>query len=292
MVDLATEARFAHLAEVMPALAEAELGDLRTPPGAAAEAVRLACGPDGVDVLPRGPWLAQAACIDAARAAWQAAGMTVQLACPSELSARRWRALTSLQARKHGTWEAARAGPGRRVLVVDAADHLSPKALVSLLERAASSRTKVVLVLGGTVPGAGPSMAGSLDQLTNDRAGMAVALEAAALSPGLTGAANEDVSLAGIVVRGALTGADALSHTVHAWTAMATSRSAPVPPLMVAFGPAEAEALNRAARPGWLESPWPRRPPPCDRWRAIATGSGNGREPTRGPARRAALRNG
>ncbi len=68
VLDLATEARFARMAEVMPALAEAELGYLCPPARAISEAVRLACGPEGVAVLPRGPWLAQAACIDAARA--------------------------------------------------------------------------------------------------------------------------------------------------------------------------------------------------------------------------------
>ena len=172
VVDRATEARFAHMAEVMPALAMAELEDLRTPSDVVSEAVRLACGPDGVVLMPRGPWLAQAACIDAARAAWQAAGVTVQLACPSELSARRWRSLTSLQATgARGAGQVASAQVSRgRVLVVDAADHLSPASLATLLDRAASSRTKVVLVLGGTVPGYGPSVARSLDHLAEDLA--------------------------------------------------------------------------------------------------------------------------
>ncbi len=100
--------------------------------------------------------------------------MTVGLACPTELAARRWRALTSLQDVRS---DVARPSPsahgssGRRVLVVDAADHLSPRALVELLDRSASSRTKVVLVLGGTVPGNGPSVAGSLDRLAEEQAG-------------------------------------------------------------------------------------------------------------------------
>ena len=250
VVDLATEARFAHLPAVMPALADGELAALGTPAGVASYAIRLACGGEGVALLPRAPWLAQAACIDAARAAWQAAGMTVRLACPSELSARRWRALTALQTGvSAGTgYEAASGRSGQRVLVVDAADHLSPKSLVSLLDRAASSRTKVVLVLGGSVPGKGPSVARSLDRLAEQ--------QPAGPSPGpepplLQGPANGAISLPGIVVQGSLSGADAMAHTIEAW-AGAVSRGDP-PPLMVAFGPAEVEALNLAARPLWLE---------------------------------------
>jgi hypothetical protein len=254
VADLATEARFAHLAEVRPEVAASELDDLRTPSGVTSEALRLACGPDGVAVLSRGQWLTQAACIDAARAAWQAAGMAVELACPSELAARRWRALTSLQAGgPGGRYEAsARAGPGRRVLVVDAAHHLSPKTLVNLLERAVSSSTKVVLVLGGTVPGNGPSMARSLDQLVDERAGAGLVPTSAPLLTALSHAINGTISLPGIVVQGTLTGTDALSHMAQAWAATARSgRTAP--PLMVAFGPAEVEALNQAVRASWLQ---------------------------------------
>ena len=259
VLDLAADARFAHMAEVMPALAAAELEYLRPPSGAISEGVRLACGPEGVTIVPRGPWLAQAACIDAARAAWQAAGVTVGLACPSELAARRWRALTSLQdiqGNVTGHDTSARGSPGRRVLVVDAADRLSPRTLAGLLDRSASSRTKVVLVLGGTVPGDGPSVAGSLDQLAEEQVGpravLAGPLSSVSAWPAARDAsANGAVSLPGIVVRGSLTGADAMAHAVQAWAADA--RAGATPPLMVAFGPAEAQALNLAARPLWLE---------------------------------------
>ena len=259
VLDLATDARFAHMAEVMPALAAAELEYLRPPSGAISEGVRLACGPEGVAIVPRGPWLAQAACIDAARAAWQAAGVTVGLACPSELAARRWRALTSLQdvrSNVAGHDTSARRSPGRRVLVVDAADHLSPRTLVGLLDRSASSRTKVVLVLGGTVPGNGPSVAASLDQLAEEQAGtravprgLRSSVTAWPVAPDAS--VNGAVCLPGIVVRGSLTGADAMAHVVEAWAAEA--RAGPMSPLMVAFGPAEAQSLNLAARPLWLE---------------------------------------
>ncbi|MGH9104585.1 MAG: hypothetical protein ACRDZX_01870, partial [Acidimicrobiales bacterium] len=97
VLDAAAEARFAHLAEVSPLLAEAELGALGFRGEAAEAGARLACSGAGIAVVPRGPWLAQAACIDAARAIWQASGISVQLASPSDVAERRWRALTALR---------------------------------------------------------------------------------------------------------------------------------------------------------------------------------------------------
>jgi conjugative relaxase-like TrwC/TraI family protein len=272
VVALATEARFAHMAQVMPALAGSELAGLGAPAGVASEAMRLACGPDGVAILPRGPWLAQAFCIDAARAAWQSAGVTVELVCPSELSARRWRALTSLRERSGGGAGLGVATGGRRpdhVLVVDAADHLSPGNLVRLLDQAAAGRTKVILVLGGTAPGHGPSLARSLDELAGQLASAGI-VQRPLLGPASVGAAaNPAVSLPGIVVHGSLTGADAMAQVVQAWVGRAGPDQLSIGPssigpssigpgsigavpLMVAFGPAEAEALNLAARPAWL----------------------------------------
>jgi hypothetical protein len=213
----------------------------------------LACSGEGVAVLPPAPWLDQAACADVARAIWQAAGMTIEVACPSELSAHRWRALTSLEAATtaRSTASPLTARPGHRVLMVDAADHMSPAALAQLVEQASTRRTKLVLVVGGTVPGSGPSMARSLDQLTDQLAGSPLGdLAGAAHHAGTTTAA---VSLPGIVVHGSLTGAAAMTHLVAAWGAAAqTGRP---PPLMVAFGPAEAEALNAAARAARAASP-------------------------------------
>ena len=53
VVDLETEARFAHLAEVSPVIAEREIADLGTAPGVAQVAIRLACAGAGIDLLPR-----------------------------------------------------------------------------------------------------------------------------------------------------------------------------------------------------------------------------------------------
>ena len=125
-------------------------------------------------------------------------------------------------------------------LVVDAADHLSPAALAEMVAQAVAQRTKLVLVLGGTVPFAGRSLAASLDQLAGELAGP----EMEELMP--SRAARPTVSVPGIPVHGSLTGAAAMAHIVDAWAAATPAGKRP--PLMVAFGPAEAEALNATAR--------------------------------------------
>jgi len=262
VLDMASEARFAHIAQVSPALVEGELGELRVPPQVAGAALALACDGAGVATLPRAPWLAQAACVDAARAAWQAAGMTVRVTCPSELSARRWRALTSLQPaglRPAGIYGGTSGGtsggiysggtelggvPGKRVLVVDAADRLSPKTLANLLDRASSTRTKLVLVPGGTVPSLGASLARSLDQLIEDHSvvGLAQSPAGSTIAPDRAG---PEVALHGILARGALSGTGAMAHLLAGWSNALRSEPAA---MMVAFGPAEVEALNNAAR--------------------------------------------
>ncbi len=251
---MTSEARFAHLAQVSPALAEGELGELRVPPQVAGAALALACDGAGVATLPRAPWLAQAACVDAARAAWQAAGMTVRVTCPSELSARRWRALTSLQPvgpQPAGIYGGIYGGatelggaPGKRVLVVDAADRLSPKTLANLLDRASSTRTKLVLVPGGTVPSPRASLTRSLDQLIEDHS----VVDLAQFPTGSTLApdrAGPEVALRGILARGALSGTGAMAHLLAGWSNALRSEPAT---MMVAFGPPEVEALNNAAR--------------------------------------------
>jgi conjugative relaxase-like TrwC/TraI family protein len=254
VLDMASEARFARLAQVSPALAEGELGELRVPPEVAGAALALACDGAGVATLPRAPWLAQAACVDAARAAWQAAGMTVRVTCPSELSARRWRALTSLKPaglQPAGSYGGLYGGgtelggvPGKRVLVVDAADRLSPRTLANLLDRASSTRTKLVLVPGGTVPGLGASLARSLDQLIEDHSVVRLA-QSPTGSMLAQDRAGPEVALRGILARGALSGTGAMAHLLAGWSNVLRSEPAA---MMVAFGPAEVEALNDAAR--------------------------------------------
>lgn len=246
VLDLVSEARFAHLAQVSPLLAVRELEDLGTTPGVAPTALALACDGAGVAVLPKAPWLAQAACIDAARAAWQAAGMTVRVTCPTELSARRWRALTSLQpAAGYAAGADLGSHPGKRVLVVDAADRISPTSLVTLVDQASSTKTKLVLVLGGTVASSGESLARALDQLGTELAVPSLGHLPAGLVLAPDRATNPALVVRGIPVRGALSGRGAMAHLVASWSAGARAL---VPPLMVAFGPPEVEALNTAAR--------------------------------------------
>jgi hypothetical protein len=280
VVDLAVEARFAHLAAPDRALAEAELAALGISGPLSRAAVSLACSGEGVAVVPAAPWLDQAACIDAARAVWHAGGVAVEVACPSELAERRWRALTSLQ--PAGTTPGS--GPGGRrpqgqVLVVDAADHIGPVALARLLEESASQRTKLVLVVGGTVPGPGPSLARSLDQLS-EHLGQRGLVELGDGNPWAEPALRQATSstpafsLAGVAVQGSATGWGTVAHLVAQWRSTAAAGagelsrpfqpaapSAPQAnasdspadalarfPIMVAFGPSEAALLNLAAR--------------------------------------------
>jgi hypothetical protein len=129
------------------------------------------------------------------------------------------------------------------VIVVDAADRLSPTSLVSLLDNARSTQTKLVLVPGGTVPSRGASLARSLDQLVASTAVPDLAPLATRSAPG---AAGPEVAVQGIVTRGAFSGRDAMAHLVASWSVAPSADGAP--PLMVAYGPPEVEELNSSAR--------------------------------------------
>jgi len=226
--------RSAHMAAVAPAVARLELAALGFSQPTSEVALRLACCGFGVEVLPRAPWLAQAACVDAARAVWQAAGMSVAVACPTEAGERRWRALTSL--RPAGSPELSAPS----VLVVDAADRLGPAKLARLVSQCARAGTKLVLVPGGTVPPLGESMARCLDDL--------IACSPTFLVDGTepsSGAFGPEIYVPGLSARGTLTGTDALAHVVRAWSAAGGKDG---PAVMVGLGRPEAEALNAAAR--------------------------------------------
>src|SRR5579875_1614579 len=244
VTSAAIEGRQAHLAAVAPAIVRQELAALGHSGPFAASATHLACSGSAIEVLARAPWLVQAACLDAARAAWQAAGVTVAVCCPSEDAERRWRALTSLRP-ANGPF----GQPGKRVLVVDAADHLGPAKLARLVSQAGSTGTKLVLVPGGTARPLPQSMAECLDEI------LATCPTPCPLGAGLpTSATNPEVSVPGFVAHGALSGHDAIAHTVSAWLAASATGK---PALMVGLGPEEAEALNAAARAriGLLGSP-------------------------------------
>jgi hypothetical protein len=234
VINAAVEGRSAHVAAVAAAVAHEELSALGFSPPVADAAARLACSGSAIEVLPRAPWLAQAECLDAARAAWQAAGINVTVSCPSKESETRWRALTSLRPTSSAIGQA-----GRRVVVIDAADHLGPAKLARLVSQATSAVTKLVLVPGGTAPPLRESMAASLDEL------IACCPTNLACTEPSTLAINSEVSVPGLSVRGALSGHDAIAHTVTAWLAAAGAGEAA---LMVGLGWQEAQALNFVAR--------------------------------------------
>ncbi|HMK96921.1 MAG TPA: MobF family relaxase [Acidimicrobiales bacterium] len=245
--------RAGRFAQVSPAVAQAELEALGMDGPAAEAGARLACSGDGVSVLPRGPWLAQAACADAARAVLQAGGMTVRVASPTELSAARWRALTSLPPMGPGLVEAAMSGwgrPGRRALVIDAADRLSPADLSRALTGAASAGTKVVLVPGGAWPALPAPLARALEQLSQEQAALSASVpEPAGASRNRP--ARAAVEVPGLLVRGATSGREAMADLVAHWQAALGGPQGLG--AIVALGADEAGALNAAARAYWLE---------------------------------------
>ncbi len=168
--------------------------------GRAVDVVAGAAGHDRLDV--------QAALIDGARRAWQASGYQVAVAG----GGRRWEALAAVP-------DERRVAAPVQILVVDRADRLSPPQLLSVLRRAASEATKVVLVEGGTLP---------------LRPGRLSALPTLHHAPVMTAGGTAVVS----------SGRDAVAHLLGLW-----QRAAPTQrPLLVGAGPPEVALLNAAAR--------------------------------------------
>lgn len=197
---------------------------------------------DGVEVIGpgaapagRAPLVGQAAVVDGARQAWQAAGHVVAVVTGSSRAAARWEALTGLV-------PARRAPATPTVVVVDRADRLSTPELGTLLAEAAVDGAKVVLVWGGSSPARSSPRSEALGQL-------ATAL--GRLDPpwpaGPSGAVHPPVQLAGPTgtLSAALSGRDSVAHLLDAWETR--SRRGP-PPLLVAAGAAEVELLNLASR--------------------------------------------
>jgi conjugative relaxase-like TrwC/TraI family protein len=286
------EARRAHLAEVSPVVAAAVLNELGFAGEAAKVASELACSGAGISVVPRGPWLAQAACVDTARAIWQAGGYQVHVEAPGELSYRRWLALTSLRPRGApggGQRRSASQLAGCQVVVVDAADYLGPAELYRLVEVARASAAKLVLVPGGTAPPRQESSSRSMEGLAQGRLALGEPPRAGSGAPWPPGSGMcPGVAAPGLLVSGAFSGHDTMAHVVAAWLAgardwleeastAATKVAAPQGlPLMVAFGRDEVDALNLAAREAWSSligaATAPARPEAVLGWRAYRAG--------------------
>ncbi len=196
-------------------------------PGVAA----LACAGRGIEVLRApptrdGPLVAQAAIIDAARAAWQASGYRVAILSPSARAAARWQALTGLNAWKPGPYPPD-------VLIIDRADRMTSRQLAEVAGVARRGAAKLVLVEGGSLsPAHHPT----------SMVFAALAAEAPALDLVVDGPrATRSV--------GMLTSATQLHGAIEAaverWAA---ERAAGRQPILVGLGPAEAGALNASAR--------------------------------------------
>jgi conjugative relaxase-like TrwC/TraI family protein len=203
--------------------------------GQAAVRRLVTCG-HGVEILGapgapagRAPLVAQAAVVDAARLAWEAAGHRVHVITDSGAAAARWQALTGLTAGRRPPGEASAT-----VVVVDRADRLATPRLGALLAEAATDGAKVVLVAGGTSPPRRQPRSAVLTGL-GEQLGV--------LNPGLTPALGP--APAGAALSPA-TGQAAAAAVLGAWDQPGVTPDRR--PAMVAAGPAEAAALNHAAR--------------------------------------------
>jgi conjugative relaxase-like TrwC/TraI family protein len=199
-------------------------------PAARAALRRLVCDGHGVEVLAappsqrsdhsggEAPLLAQAALLDAARQAWEAAGHRVELVAHSAMAAARWEALTGLAAHRP-------EDPAPTVMIVDRADRMATPQLGALLAGAALDGAKVVLVAGGTSPIRQRPRSAVLEGL------------AAALGTVIPGPPPELSPPAA---------PHPASRVLDGW--QGAHPSTPRRPLMVAGGAAEVAALNGAAR--------------------------------------------
>jgi conjugative relaxase-like TrwC/TraI family protein len=234
--------------------APARPGPRRDPPGSALS--RLTAVRYGVVVLAppdpattvgqwpvtraKGGFLAQADLLDAARGIWQQRGETVAVATSSHAAARRWRALAGLDRFLPG-------GPPPAVLIVDRADRHTTAELTAILARAPASRTRIVLVEGGTLSARRVAISQGLQWL-GDGQGRIVPSVDAGLTAGGAGPPRRAGRPDGTTV-GRLTtcrsGSQAIEQVVSSWS---RSRHDGAPTRMVALGPSECDELNRRAR--------------------------------------------
>jgi conjugative relaxase-like TrwC/TraI family protein len=189
-----------------------------------AGAVRtLTTCPDGVMVIGRPadagrigrePWIGQAALLEAATQVWQAAGMSVAVRAGSGPAARRWEALTGLDA----------ADPARMpdVLVVDRADRTTTGQLSDIVLAAGRADTTIVLVEGGTLPPRRRDLSEGLEALAADRGRITL------------------TTAEGLAAR-----PPAVDRLITTWWQDRGDRHRP---LLVGLGPAECQALNQLAR--------------------------------------------
>jgi conjugative relaxase-like TrwC/TraI family protein len=194
--------------------------------------IRILHAPPG-----RANLLAQAAVLEAASTAWQAAGLGVAVATSAEHGEARWRALTGIEPFQ----------PGARpdIIIVDHADRRSSPELLAVLAQIDRSGAEAVLLEGGTSPRLGWMHSDALTWL-GDRPG-----RLGRLDPGPTPLWAEVVASAGGLdapVRGVHaypTAADAVHHLLAGW---ADGWSPDARAVLVGLGYAEVDGLNQAAR--------------------------------------------
>lgn len=234
LVAAAAASRSSGVARATPPAVAAALARRPGLGPATVEAVRhLTLSGDGVELLATGAgqpegFVQQAAAIDAAREAWEATGQTVALLTTSALAARRWQVLTGLAT------DTSRPA----VLVVDRADRRPTPELTAIIQEARGGGTKVVLVLGGTLPPRRRALSEAVEQ-----AARLIGRDVCSTTflPGREQLGPDPTT----------TLEDAVKSLVRRWE---TERWGKRPPMLVGLGPAEVQELNKRARAVLLRS--------------------------------------
>jgi conjugative relaxase-like TrwC/TraI family protein len=166
----------------------------------------------------------QAALLDAARLAWQRAGLDVVVLTPP-VAASRWRTLTGLAP--------PRAAARPDVVVLDRADRLAGPQLDAVVDRVAALGATLVAVRGGTLPARARAVCEAFERFP--------ALPPAELPPLRAPGRPEAVARAGrlAVYPGPYA---AITGLVRQWAAAGDDH------LLCGLGPAEVIALNETAR--------------------------------------------
>ena len=179
------------------------------------------------------PFLAQAAVLEAAHAAWVASGHRVSVVASTPRSVDRWAALCGLPE------QAQFRRPGS-VVVVDNADRLCTAELHGIIADGTSRLAKVILVEGGTGPAPRQHVGPAFNRLRALLPAVDPGTTVATFGPSapVRGGFDQTVAVAS-------TSQDALNALVADWAKVRTGSR---PPVMVALGAEEAEALNSLAR--------------------------------------------
>jgi conjugative relaxase-like TrwC/TraI family protein len=214
--------------------------------GGRSAASELLSNPSRVHVLSalagRTNLLAQAAVIEVAATAWQAAGLHVAVATSTDEGPARWQALTGLDPAAGGAAADWSGLPRADVIIVDHADRRATSELVALLAETHRDGAAAVLIEGGTAPRLSwmrsDGLAALGDRLGRLDPGPVPAWTRGALPPSGHLPLERDIGAC----------ADSASAAGHLLARWAREWTAGTPTTLVGLGYAEVDGLNQSAR--------------------------------------------